>query len=85
MDSSRLRPDQLRGLRARLAPELSYLARLLERMQSLGFASDDDVYRATHQALLTMEELDRAAINTLARHGVVKEADDYPPDLVRRA
>jgi hypothetical protein len=84
VNGSNLRPDQLRALRRQLAPRLRYLDKLLERLQVVGM-SDTELYRAARRSLLCWEELDRAAINALARHGVVKEADDYPPDLVRRA
>jgi hypothetical protein len=85
VNSRDLRPDQLRRARQKIARELSYITRLVERMQELSFPSNDALYDAAVAARNALEQLDRAAMVGAVRHGMDKVALDMSASEVRRA
>src|SRR4029077_7342202 len=79
VDSTQLSPEQLRQLRVIVERQRDYLARLLMRMDTLGFISDDPLRNAAAGALDAVERLARTAMVGSVRHGALKVADPYGP------
>ena len=61
MDSRRLKLQQVAQLQAAIGKQLQYVNRLCERMEKLGFPSDDPLNREAMRARKALRELDDTA------------------------
>lgn len=71
-----LKPDQLTKVAAATGRQVSYLARLLDRMRVLGFPADDQLYVAVSRAWEATSNL--TVVAATAAHKVAPRANHSP-------
>jgi hypothetical protein len=81
VSSEQLTLEQLRQLQAILRRYLRFLNRLLRRMEQLGFAGDDPLYRQAYRAQAELQSLGMEVHYLACQGGVGKSSTGVPPAI----
>jgi hypothetical protein len=85
VNSSNLTSNQSRRIRARLAPMITYVGKLVKRCRELEYWEDDPLLLDAVRAQQALNALDRECMRAALKHGDDKRALDMSERDISRA